>query len=199
MQPTRIASAVLLGPAPVSNLFESHTNNPYASSLVASQQQPPSITGEFPKFCTTMFVISLIFSILRILSTGFSILGILLIASQAGTPDFMVRNAVMDVVTGAGMMLSGIIGNSLMLARKPVGLYFGYLLVFFVFGSFLVAMIQAVTLFNAQGSGAAAAPQQVQLFSMVIGAGVAIIFRLALVVAYVVALLKFKQWCDVNR
>ncbi len=111
----------------------------------------------------------------------------------------MVRNAVMDVVTGVGMMFSGIIGNSLMLARKRVGLYFGYLLVFFVLSSFLVAMIQMVTLFNSQGSGAAGAPQQAQLIGMVIGASVAIIFRLALLIAYVLALVKFKQWCEVNR
>ncbi len=182
----------------MSNLFDSNNNNPYASSFAAPQQQPSSIQASLPGYCTTMFIISLIFSILRIASTGFSILGMYML-SQADTASPLASNAIWEVLTGAGMMLSGIIGNSLMLARKPVGLYFGYLLVFFVLGSFLVAMIQTVTLFNMQGSGVAGSQQQAQLIGMVIGASVVIVIRLALVGAYVFALVKFKQWCEVNR
>jgi hypothetical protein len=182
----------------MSNLFDSNTNNPYASSYAAPQQQAPRTQASLPGYCTTMFVISLIFSVLRIASTGFSILGMYML-SQAGAASPLASNAIWEVLTGAGMMISGIIGNSLMLARKPVGLYFGYMLIFFVLSSFLVAIIQTVTLFNMQGAGVAGSPQQAQLIGMVVGASVVIVFRLALVGAYVIALVKFKQWCDVNR
>ncbi len=182
----------------MSNLFDSNTNNPYASSFAVPQQQSPSVQAKLPGYCTTMFIISLVFSFLRIVTTGFSILG-MYVLSQADTESPLASNAIWEVLTGAGMMVSGIIGNSLMLARKPVGLYFGYLLVFFVLASFLVAMIQTATMFNMQGAGAAGSPQQAQLIGMVIGASVVIVIRLALVAAYVLALVKFKKWCDANR
>lgn len=166
-----------------------NNNNPYATTSAQPASFPNQPRAGLPAYCTTMFIISLVFCVIRVLLVGLGIVGMIAI-SQMASPPPQATGAIWEVLSGAAMAFFGIIGNSLMLARKRVGFYFGIMLVIAVLCSFVVGIIQALSLASVQPEGSP------ELIGMMIGAGVMILIRLGLLGAYILALAKFKKWCD---
>lgn len=139
-----------------------------------------------------MFIVSLILCILRVFSTALSLIGTVMIAKMDSPPPGA-EVAILEVITGGFIALFGIIGNSLMLAKKPVGFYFGCLTVLSVLGTYLVSAIQLSSVFSQQQMNQAP-NAQAMMVGMIVGAVVVILFRLVLLALYVFALNKFRGW-----
>jgi hypothetical protein len=165
-----------------------NNNNPYAASSTQSPGFPAQRRSSLPGYCVTMFIISLVFCVLRVLLVGLGIVGMIAI-SRMPSPPPQATGALWEVLSGVGIAFFGITGNSLMLARKPIGFYFGVMLALCVAASFIVGIVQAF-------SAAQAVPQgSPEFIGLLVGAAMMMLIRAALLVAYIVALAKFRTWC----
>jgi hypothetical protein len=153
---------------------------------------PAGYTPDVPGFCTVMFIVSLIFCLLRaaIVALGFIGMGVL----KADDPAM--KTAVLEIGTGLGMVLCGVPGNALLLFKNQVGFYLGWGLIAFTIANMFSGI--ATILFSGGNIGGGAPPppgmENAQLVGMIIGGSISIIIRGSILVAYAAALLKFQSW-----
>ncbi len=146
-----------------------------------------------PLYCKVMFVVSLLFCFFRsvIVAIGFVGMGML------PADDPAMKIGFLEIGTGLGMVLCGVPGNALLLARKQIGIYFGWGLAAFTVSSITTGIaLMAVSHDVPAVGGSAADPgiQHAELIGMVIGGGLSISLRVGILVAYAVALIRFQNW-----
>jgi len=153
---------------------------------------PAGHTPDVPGFCTVMFIVSLIFCLLRGAIVAFGFIGIGMLP-----PDHpAMKTAVLEIGTGLGMVLCGVPANALLLFKNQIGFYLGWGLIAFTIGSILTG-IASIFLSGGNIGGAEPPPpgmENAQLIGMIIGGSISVIIRVIIIVAYAVALLKFQSW-----
>jgi hypothetical protein len=149
---------------------------------------PPDVPG----FCTVMFIVSLIFCLLRaaIVALGFIGMGML----KADDPAL--KTAVLEIGSGLGMVLCGVPGNALLLFKNQVGFYLGWGLIAFTIANMLSAIATIMVSGGNIGGGPPppAGMENAHLVGMIIGGSCSLIIRCSILVAYAAALLKFQGW-----
>ena len=165
--------------------------NPYVVSSLEQNQLGAAPRGKLPVFVMVMLIISLVFSLIRVLLVLLSIAGFYMMSQmEVPPPEFALAYA--EVGTGIGIALFGVIGNSLMLAKKKVGFYFGVLLVLSVIGSIATGCFQANAML------AAYAPGTPEHTGAIVGFIFSVIVRLGILIAYGIALMQFWRWSQRN-
>lgn len=171
--------------------------NPYMSpqgpwSQPQGQWGPPAgFTPDMPGFCKVMFIISLILCILR---AGFVALGMLGMGLMKAD-DPLMKAAFLEIGTGVGMVLCGVPGNTLLLFKNQVGFYLGWGLIACTIGSILTGVVEMVlTGGNLGGEPPPPGAEGAQMIGLIIGGGIAVLFRGGILVAYGAALLQFQSW-----
>ena len=159
--------------------------NPFAPPLQEGRTSAARQSGPYPTFARVMFIISLVFAVLRLLTLPMSFLGYQVLEEQ-GSP--MVVTVPWEIAMGGGIALFGLLGNSLMLARQKFGMYLGWLLVAAVVGSICVGFWQAGFSLEQFPAGS---PQRT---GAMIGMAITVVIRIALLGAYIYALLLFSSW-----
>ena len=158
-----------------------------AGSAVRPQQAPAApvlpAAPKFPVFATVMASVDLGFCLIRVLIVLLGIVG--LIMTKEGDPAYATGG--LEIITGIGIVLFGIPANVLLLLRKPSGLPLGYLNLLFTGASMLVGLLQGNALFGKASDGAQAA-------GIVVGLGLVLVIRLALLLCYGVALNLAKKF-----
>ena len=139
-----------------------------------------------------MFIISLVFVLLRIVAVLLGIVGVVAVLNGAKIEINMIQ-AVVEIGSGAAMVLFGLLGNGLMLAKKRTGYLFGWLLVFSVLVNIGTGLFGIGDLFNQFQPGSP------ELIAALVTAGFFILIRFGLLAAYIAALLQFKKWIDRNE
>jgi len=144
---------------------------------------PPALPT-FPLYSRIFFILSLVFSVLRLLLVALSFVGW---AAMEGQDAPLERTVIFEILTGAGMAVFGLVGNIMMLCRKVVGTVFGWLLVAFALGSLGVGVWQGSIIFSQFEPGSP------QFIGGIIGMGGVLVVRLGLIVAYSFAIIWFRQ------
>lgn len=169
----------------------SFDDNPFASPTSAGppvnqrhQRRP------FPVFCLVMFITSIVFASIRLLTVPLAVVGYFMLR-ESGDPQVVA--VPFEIITTTGIAVFGILANSLMLARKKIGISLAWILVACVVSSILVGIWQ---LTYVPGNAELADPAQKTAF--MIGAFVAggffMVIRMALLGAYCAALAMFSKW-----
>jgi hypothetical protein len=144
-------------------------------------------TARLPKYCMIVFIIDLVFCVIRIAIVGMGFVGYQILKEQ-GSPLF--ASVPYEIIIGAAIVLFGIAGNGLMLAKKTWAVALGWLTLASTLGSSGVGIWQtSIILDNLAQNGAEA-----ELIGAYIGAGFTILLRAGIVFAYLFALLKFSGW-----
>lgn len=165
--------------------------NPYATQSSTAPPLAAAPASRFPTYAMVMFIISLVFCAIRLLFVALGVIGIMVMRNEVVDENgISMTSAILEVVTGAAMVLFGGMGNVMMLLRIRAGFYFGWLLVIATAGNMLTAVLQVNQLFQKVPEGS---PEYI---GALVGLGFAIIFRTAILVAYGVALIQFKRWID---
>ncbi len=154
------------------------TPNPY--SYVPGEEVKDlgaAAPSALPTFAMVMMIISLVFFVIRVPIVALSCLAIAMLKDD---PFFFM--AILEAVTGALMALFGITGNSLVLAKKPLGIPLCWLAVAATVGSILVGVAQVPAQF---GKFAADSPEFIgAMVGLVLFGGI----RIAILVAYIFAI-----------
>jgi hypothetical protein len=131
-----------------------------------------------------VFIIDLIFCVLRI---GFVVLGLIGYQNLDGP---LLDSAPYELITGAAIVLFGISGNGLMLAKQTWAVALGWLALAATLGSIGVGIWQASIMldFFAQNGNEA------ERIGGYIGAGFSILVRVEIIFTYLFALLKYSSW-----
>ncbi|MBT4864978.1 MAG: hypothetical protein HON53_07670 [Planctomycetaceae bacterium] len=137
-----------------------------------------------PVFCMVVFIIDLVFCVLRI---GFVALGLINYQNLEGP---LLESAMFELITGAAIVLFGIAGNGLMLAKQAWAVALGWLNLGATLGSIGVGIWQASIFLDemAQNGGEA------ERIGGYIGAGFSILVRVGIIFTYLFALLKYSSW-----
>lgn len=160
------------------------TDNAYASPLHGGLRASSAVNApRFPVFARVMFIVSLVFCCLRMLMVPLSILGY-----ASGAAAEMGTSVLFEIITGIGIAVFGVLGNGLLLARKPIGVTFGWLLVLSVLGSLAVGLWQAFMLWSDMEPGTP------EFIGIVIGLVFTLAIRVSLLIAYIAALMMFGKW-----
>lgn len=172
--------------------------NPYMPPQGQWGQQPgpwgpPSgYTPDMPGFCKVMFIVSLVFCLLRAIFVALGFIGMGVMKPD----DPLMKAAFLEIGTGLGMVLCGVPGNTLLLFKNQIGFYLGWGLIACTVGSILTGIVE---LFLTGGNMAGGPPpppgmETAQLVGVIIGGGISILIRGSIIVAYATALLKFQSW-----
>lgn len=165
-------------------------NNPYATApqnYSNGRFEQVYTNTNPPVFSMIMIIISLILSVLRVLLVGLGIVGYFLLASlEESPPGFAL--AIPEILTGAGIAFFGILGNSLLLARKKIGVTLAWVMVGCVVASLLVGILQGVAMLNTHNQGS---PEWI---GAVVGIVVTIAIRIAILACYVIGLQQYRKW-----
>ena len=162
-------------------------DNPYADSQLDSTRPfaPAAPRESMPTFAMVMFIVSLIFSVLR---APMVLLSIVALMTPRNVPQQLAHTVPMEVATGVAVVLFGIVANTLLLLRKPIGIPFAWCLVAAVLASMGLGIWQISLNMEVFPEGS---PQRV---GMVVGAGFVMLLRLAIVGLYVAAVMMFSKW-----
>ncbi|MGI8981001.1 MAG: hypothetical protein ACR2FY_17370 [Pirellulaceae bacterium] len=155
--------------------------------------QPAGYTPGMPGFCKAMFIVSLVFCFLRaaIVALGFVGMGML------PADDPAMKMAYFEIGTGLGMVLCGVPGNALLLAKNQIGVFLGWGLVAFTVGSILTGLATVFMMGNnpaAMGPPPPPGAENAQFIGMMIGGAIAVLVRVGIIVAYGAALIQFQNW-----
>lgn len=165
------------------SIKEGVTPQTHPSAAGAQAMEP-----KLPTFVSVMVIMDLVFCGLRGLFALLGVVGIVVLMKQG--KDTAVILGVFEVLTGVGIFLAGIGANVLILMKKRIGIMVAWVAVVVTVGSFIVGILSGVMRFcDFSGSGA-------QAVGFVVGAGGVTLFRLALLVAYIVALNMFRKFLD---
>ena len=152
----------------------------YSTPMYEAPAAPPSL----PTYCLIMFVVSLFFAVVRIPVVGLSIFG----ASTLDADDPLLATAWGEIGSGIGIVVLGLFANIVLLLKQRWGLVPALGLVLMVVASVIVSLVQLpIMLEQGQQQG----PERV---GFIMGAMVAMLFRLVLLGAYIGALWRFHHW-----
>ena len=162
--------------------------NPYsAPQIIPAESGPSAEPGRqsMPGFCKTIFIIELVFCVIRL---GLVSFGIYSFQDMANLPAPLEQTVIYEIATGAGIAVFGIVGMGLLLARVNLGVVFGFLDAASTVASVIVGWWQLS--FVAEQF----APDAPQTMGIYIGGGITTVIRLAIAVLLVVALVKYAAW-----
>lgn len=181
---TRLGQAVVTLPprqTEVAMNADFDSQNPFAVNDPTGGNRFRSHAASMPTIVTVMAILSLIFCLIRIPLVAMGIMGYSELAAL-GHP--MAMAAPWEILTGIGMVICGILGNILLLAKKRAGVAIGWGLMGCTIGSIAVGLWEASIMLGQFPDGS---PQKVGGY---IGAAITLVIRLALVVLYIIALNK---------
>ncbi len=165
--------------------------NPYETpqTLAPQPYQQPTAPPRrgIPTFSKVMFIVSLIFCLLRVPAVLMSFIGLTMIQQGQG-PVELLPTVWFEIGSGALLAGCGILANSLMLAKIDWAVTLGYLTALAVLFSIGVGVWQSMLQLGLQQSGT---PEHM---GMTIGIVFMVGFRLVLLGLYVGALIQFAAW-----
>jgi len=169
----------------MSNDLNFDGQNPYATPTQAGAPQQMMPERPIPGFCKVMFIIAIVFCVIRLLLVLLAIPGYAILKQQG---DPMLDTVFFEVATGIAMVLFGLPANVLMLRKNQMGIILGYLYVLSVAASWCVGLWQLSFVINTFPEGS---PERLgAMMSGVIVAGI----RLTLVGIYIAAIMSFSRW-----
>jgi hypothetical protein len=134
-------------------------------------------------FTMTMLIVDLVLCCFRVPVVGLTILAML---ADSKAMAVFGKSAVLEVVSGIGIVAFGILGNALLLARKRVGLTLCWISV----GYFALSIVTSVWQIGLQ---AQAMHNDAEVLGVVLVGGLILAFRLGLGGLYVVALVQAQK------
>ncbi len=172
----------------------SNEANPFAAPQISTgnKLRRPSSKSGLPTFCLVMFIVSLVFCVLRLMMVVLGFIGWSAL-TQANPNDPLLATVLFEIGAGAAMAFFGIVGNSLLLAKKPIGVVFGWGLVAATLVSIGVGVWQLSIMAEAYPDGS---PERVGAY---IGGGVMVLIRLTILILFGVALMRFGRWAKENN
>jgi hypothetical protein len=163
-------------------------HNPYAvSSSSPPPRRPAAAAGKRPTFCTVLFIMDLLFCIMRVPLVLFGIFAAFMLYSGNAHFPFPEELVWWDVGTGVGVITFGLLANVLLLMNKSSGLTFGWLAVVAAVASTIVGATQQ---FSFTGDALMPAGDVGRIIGVVIG----LIVRLGFNVMFALAMLKSEAW-----
>jgi hypothetical protein len=159
--------------------------NPYSTSY--GDYAPPVQTAvRLPTFCLVMFILSLIFAILRIPVVAFGIYNWLSVR-PGQINDAILVTAPFEILAGAAIVLFGIPGNIGMLVQRRWGVVLGFLTVFSSLFSLAVALWQLLVLYQSVSNSA-------QQAGFLVGAMITLVIRGTLIGLFALAVLMMHKY-----
>ncbi len=143
-----------------------------------------------------MFILDLVFVGLRAILVLFGIFGVIMMQSLPEPDPMIVNTGIWEVLSGVAMVVTGLAASGMMLAKIRAGAYVAIVKVVAVISSYVVSFWQtsyAIANFSQLPEGS---PEQVGGYIGLGIGGVFLLIRVALLVAYVFAVLKFLRWVD---
>ncbi len=169
----------------MSNDLNFDGQNPYAAPTQAGAPQQMMPERSIPGFSKVMFIIAIVFCVIRLLLVLLAIPGYAMLKQQG---DPMVDTVFFEVGAGIAMVLFGLPANVLMLCKNKMGIILGYLYVLSVAASLCVGLWQASFVINTFPEGS---PERIgAMMGGIIVTGI----RLTLVGIYVAAIMSFSRW-----
>ena len=170
------------------------SDNPFASPYATLPQRPrtPARASQLPMFSMVVLIIDLVFRFLRVVLVLFSVIGIWAL----GTANPLFFWGVLEIVTGGAMVIFGILGDSLVLAKKRIGLSLCWIALIATVANLIVGLCEIPLQMDAQMQNGQIGPEQAQAvkIGMLIGGGVVGLLRLGLIIGYGVALSMAKRF-----
>lgn len=165
-------------PPPYSAPIEPPPSPPYGAAL----EKPP-----YPLFCKIVFIVDACMSGLRLLAIPLAIIGLAAMRKQANP---LAPTALPELATHVGLLLFGVSAPIAMLLRRRWGLGLAGFAVLFSLASMGIACWQ-LSIQSGTNAFPKGSPEQMGFY---VGAGCVIVFRVALLLLYGVALFKFEKW-----
>lgn len=165
-------------------------SNPYYSPAqgylgqTPSMYPPPAPRRGLPVLCLAVFIMDLVFCVIRVPLVGFGIVGL----QMAPNDPMVVQTGIFEVLAGVGIVVCGIPGNIAMLAKQKWGVVLGWATVAATIASVCVGLWQ-MTFFLEQH-----APGTLEYVGAIMGGVIVLGLRLSLLGLYVAALLWFARW-----
>ena len=152
--------------------------------------QPSGYTPDVPGFCKVMFIVSLVFCFLRAVFVALGFLGMGIMRAD----DPLMKAVFLEIGSGLGMVLCGVPGNSLLLAKNQIGSYFGWGLIAFTVASILTGIIELVLTGGNMGNPPPPGAEKAMLAVTIVVASITCLIRVGIIVAYGAALIQFQNW-----
>jgi hypothetical protein len=174
------------------------SENPYMSpqEWPGPWGQPTRSTPDMPGFCKAMFAVSLVFCFIRAAAVSLGLAGMGMLSAD----DPAMKMAVFEIGSGLGMVLCGVPGNALLLAKNRMGVFLGCGLIVFTMGSILTGLITVLIAGNPAALNPPSTPgtETAELVGYMIGAGLSILVRVSIIAAYAAALIQFQNWHSIH-
>ncbi len=170
---------------------DSPSANPYEASVLSAAASGP-VAARLPTYVIVMLIVSIVFCVFRLLLGVFGLIAIFSGIVDGGPVDHM--EVALNLIGSA----VGLGGAGLMLAKQPSGLLLGWVHVVAIVLSIGVGVAQAFTRYSNFG-GADEAVSRAMLVGFVIGGAGVLALRVVILVLYVIALLRFRQWSEGRR
>ena len=154
------------------------TENPFSPPMYAAASSPGGVSG----FNKGWIITDLVFCVLRVPLVLLGIVG--MISLGAGSP--LIPAVVAEVLSGLGICLFGIVGNTLLLMRKPAGVPLAWLALLSVLLSVLVGIWQL-------SIQMAPVTDNAHRLGMMIGAAFVFVLRVGLNVVYAAVVVRVKN------
>jgi hypothetical protein len=170
--------------------------NPYMPPQGQWNQQPgqwgapEGYAPGVPVFCTVMFVVSLVFCIIRSLFVALGFVGM----GMMKPDDPLLKAAFLEIGTGLGMVLCGVPGNALLLFKNQIGFYLGWGLIACTIGSILTGIVEMALTGGNMGRPPPPGAENALLVFTIFVATITVLIRLGIIVAYGAALIQFQNW-----
>ena len=164
------------------NPYGSPTHGHYGPQY--GQVAPQGLASRLPIFCIVMFAIDLVFCFIRLLLVGVGIVGL----QAAGGDPMVAQTGLLEIATGAGMVVFGIPADIAMLLKQKWGLILAWVKVVATLGSVGVGLWQLSFILDQFPPGS---PQRI---GGMVGGGIAVAIRLGLIAFYVAVLVRFAKW-----
>lgn len=152
--------------------------------------QPAGYTPGMPGFCKAMFIVSLVFCFLRAIFVALGFVGMGMMRAD----DPLMKTVYLEIGSGLGMVLCGVPGNALLLAKNQIGAFLGWGLVAFTIGSIITGIIQLVTTGGNMGTPPPPGAENAILAVAIVTASIGFLIRVGILVAYGAALIQFQNW-----
>jgi len=156
-------------------------NDPWADT-------PYTEPGPLPGFVKTVTIIDMVLATLRGIAIPLAIIGLMTIPDD----DPLTPTILFEVVGHLGLFTAGLVAGIGILRKSIIGLYAGYANVAITLFTFAIGIWQ-VTI---KADGFVTPPEKM---AAILGGGIAILFRFAILVVYIVALMKFKKYLETNN
>lgn len=159
----------------------------------AIQTQDSPVVARLPMFCRIVFTIDAVFAAFR---GAIAIMGIIALVQVFGSQQperhTLIQGA-LEVATGLGIMIYGVLGNHMMLRSNNYGFYLGWGNILACIAASAVGLLGIITMNDA------IAEQGIPLAAILI-VGIFITgIRIVLNIIYAVALMRFKKWFDAQH